>query len=136
MMPATVQRGLAERLATTERHPIKAGERVVDAIRTKTFYAFAGAVPAMSSRPATAASGLVPQHPRQPGGRRAGRDPQDEGAGQDRHRRGARAAVGEVARVLAALRRLPEEDRAPDPGGGAGSCRLTSALPAQSGAVS
>ena len=37
---------LAERLATTGLDPKKAGERVVDAIRTKTFYAFIGAVPA------------------------------------------------------------------------------------------
>jgi proline iminopeptidase len=28
---------------------------------------------------------LVPQHPRQPGRRRAGRDRKDEGEGQDRH---------------------------------------------------
>jgi NAD(P)-dependent dehydrogenase (short-subunit alcohol dehydrogenase family) len=37
---------LAERLATTGLDPAKVGERVVDAIRTKTFYAFVGAVPA------------------------------------------------------------------------------------------
>jgi NAD(P)-dependent dehydrogenase (short-subunit alcohol dehydrogenase family) len=37
---------LAERLATTGLDPMKVGERVVDAIRTKTFYAFVGAVPA------------------------------------------------------------------------------------------
>lgn len=37
---------LAERLATTGLDPKKVGERVVDAIRTKTFYAFVGAVPA------------------------------------------------------------------------------------------
>jgi len=37
---------LAERLATTGLDPTKVGERVVDAIRTKTFYAFVGAVPA------------------------------------------------------------------------------------------
>lgn len=37
---------LAERLATTGLDPKKAGGRVVDAIRTKTFYAFIGAVPA------------------------------------------------------------------------------------------
>jgi deazaflavin-dependent oxidoreductase (nitroreductase family) len=39
---------------------------------------------------------------------------------KDCHRRGARAAVGKGAGVLAALRRLPEEDRARDPGGRAG----------------
>lgn len=37
---------LAERLAATGLDPMKVGERVVDAIRTKTFYAFVGAVPA------------------------------------------------------------------------------------------
>jgi short-subunit dehydrogenase len=37
---------LAERLASTGLDPKKVGERVVDAIRTKTFYAFVSAVPA------------------------------------------------------------------------------------------
>ena len=37
---------LAERLATTGLDPKTVGERVVDAIRTQTFYAFVGAVPA------------------------------------------------------------------------------------------
>jgi NAD(P)-dependent dehydrogenase (short-subunit alcohol dehydrogenase family) len=37
---------LAERLATTGLDPKTVGERVVDAIRTKTFYAFVSAVPA------------------------------------------------------------------------------------------
>jgi len=37
---------LAERLATTGLDPKMVGERVVDAIRSKTFYAFVGAVPA------------------------------------------------------------------------------------------
>ena len=37
---------LAERLATTGLDPKTVGERVVDAIRTRTFYAFVGAVPA------------------------------------------------------------------------------------------
>ena len=37
---------LAERLATTGLDPKQIGERVVDAIRTKTFYAFVSAVPA------------------------------------------------------------------------------------------
>jgi NAD(P)-dependent dehydrogenase (short-subunit alcohol dehydrogenase family) len=37
---------LAERLATQGLDPKIVGERVVDAIRTKTFYAFVGAVPA------------------------------------------------------------------------------------------
>jgi NAD(P)-dependent dehydrogenase (short-subunit alcohol dehydrogenase family) len=37
---------LAERLARTGLDPRRVGERVVDAIRTKTFYAFVGAVPA------------------------------------------------------------------------------------------
>ena len=37
---------LAERLATTGLDPKLVGERVVDAIRTKTFYAFVSAVPA------------------------------------------------------------------------------------------
>jgi NAD(P)-dependent dehydrogenase (short-subunit alcohol dehydrogenase family) len=37
---------LSERLATIGLDPKKVGERVVDAIRTKTFYAFVGAVPA------------------------------------------------------------------------------------------
>jgi short-subunit dehydrogenase len=40
------ERVLAERLATTGLDPKKVGERVVDAIRTKTFYAFVSAVPA------------------------------------------------------------------------------------------
>ena len=47
---------LAERLATTGLDPKTVGERVVDAIRTKTFYAFVGAVPADVIRGATAAS--------------------------------------------------------------------------------
>jgi NAD(P)-dependent dehydrogenase (short-subunit alcohol dehydrogenase family) len=37
---------LAERLATTGLDPRTVGERVVEAIRTRTFYAFVGAVPA------------------------------------------------------------------------------------------
>ncbi len=37
---------LAERLATTGLDPKRVGERVVDAIRNETFYAFVGAVPA------------------------------------------------------------------------------------------
>ncbi len=37
---------LAERLATTGLDPTRVGERVLDAIRTKTFYAFVSAVPA------------------------------------------------------------------------------------------
>jgi NAD(P)-dependent dehydrogenase (short-subunit alcohol dehydrogenase family) len=37
---------LAERLATTGLDPMRVGERVLDAIRTRTFYAFVGAVPA------------------------------------------------------------------------------------------
>jgi NAD(P)-dependent dehydrogenase (short-subunit alcohol dehydrogenase family) len=37
---------LAERLAATGLDPKRVGERVVDAIRTDTFYAFVGAVPA------------------------------------------------------------------------------------------
>ena len=37
---------LAKKLATTGIDPKKVGERVVDAIRTKTFYSFVGAVPA------------------------------------------------------------------------------------------
>jgi NAD(P)-dependent dehydrogenase (short-subunit alcohol dehydrogenase family) len=37
---------LAERLATIGLDPKIVGERVVDAVRTKTFYAFVGAVPA------------------------------------------------------------------------------------------
>ena len=37
---------LAERLATTGLDPKKVGERAVDAIRSKTFYAFVSAVPA------------------------------------------------------------------------------------------
>jgi NAD(P)-dependent dehydrogenase (short-subunit alcohol dehydrogenase family) len=37
---------LAERLATTGLDPKRVGERVLDAIRTRTFYAFVSAVPA------------------------------------------------------------------------------------------
>jgi NAD(P)-dependent dehydrogenase (short-subunit alcohol dehydrogenase family) len=37
---------LSERLVRTGIDPMRAGERVVDAIRTKTFYAFVSAVPA------------------------------------------------------------------------------------------
>jgi short-subunit dehydrogenase len=47
---ATDEAVLAERLATTGLDPKKVGERVVDAIRTKTFYAFVGAVPADAIR--------------------------------------------------------------------------------------
>jgi NAD(P)-dependent dehydrogenase (short-subunit alcohol dehydrogenase family) len=43
---ASDERVLAERLAATGLDPKQVGERVVDAIRTKTFYAFVGAVPA------------------------------------------------------------------------------------------
>jgi NAD(P)-dependent dehydrogenase (short-subunit alcohol dehydrogenase family) len=42
----TDERVLAERLATIGLDPMRVGERVVDAIRMKTFYAFVGAVPA------------------------------------------------------------------------------------------
>ena len=43
---ATDEAVLAERLATIGLDPKLVGERVIDAIRTKTFYAFVGAVPA------------------------------------------------------------------------------------------
>ncbi|MSO65908.1 MAG: SDR family NAD(P)-dependent oxidoreductase [Alphaproteobacteria bacterium] len=43
---ATDEAVLAERLATKGLDPKVVGQRVVDAIRTKTFYAFVGAVPA------------------------------------------------------------------------------------------
>jgi NAD(P)-dependent dehydrogenase (short-subunit alcohol dehydrogenase family) len=43
---ATDEAVLAERLATSGLDPQRVGERVVDAIRTRTFYAFVGAVPA------------------------------------------------------------------------------------------
>jgi NAD(P)-dependent dehydrogenase (short-subunit alcohol dehydrogenase family) len=43
---ATDEATLAERLATTGLNPTRVGERVVDAIRTKTFYAFVSAMPA------------------------------------------------------------------------------------------
>ncbi|MBV9827306.1 MAG: SDR family NAD(P)-dependent oxidoreductase [Alphaproteobacteria bacterium] len=43
---ATDEAVLAERLATIGLDPKQVGERVVDAIRTNTFYAFVGAVPA------------------------------------------------------------------------------------------
>src|SRR5690242_15630175 len=43
---ATDEAVLAERLATTGLDPQIVGERVVDAICTRTFYAFVGAVPA------------------------------------------------------------------------------------------
>jgi NAD(P)-dependent dehydrogenase (short-subunit alcohol dehydrogenase family) len=45
-MRGSDERVLAERLATTGLDPKIVGERVVDAIRQKTFYAFVGAVPA------------------------------------------------------------------------------------------
>jgi NAD(P)-dependent dehydrogenase (short-subunit alcohol dehydrogenase family) len=44
--PAPDAAVLAERLATTGLDPKRVGERVVDAIRTRTFYAFVSAVPA------------------------------------------------------------------------------------------
>lgn len=43
---ATDEAVLAERLVTTGLDPKTVGDRVVDAIRAKTFYAFVGAVPA------------------------------------------------------------------------------------------
>jgi NAD(P)-dependent dehydrogenase (short-subunit alcohol dehydrogenase family) len=43
---ATDEAVLADRLATTGLDPQRVGERVVDAIQRKTFYAFVGAVPA------------------------------------------------------------------------------------------
>jgi NAD(P)-dependent dehydrogenase (short-subunit alcohol dehydrogenase family) len=43
---ATDEATLSERLATTGLDPKRVGDRVVDAIRTKTFYAFVSAVPA------------------------------------------------------------------------------------------
>jgi len=43
---ATDEAVLAERLAAVGLDPQKVGDRVVDAIRTRTFYAFVGAVPA------------------------------------------------------------------------------------------
>lgn len=43
---ATDEATLSERLATTGLDPKRVGERVVDAIRTNTFYAFVSAVPA------------------------------------------------------------------------------------------
>jgi NAD(P)-dependent dehydrogenase (short-subunit alcohol dehydrogenase family) len=46
LVQAGVEAVLSERLATTGLDPKTVGERVVDAIRTKTFYAFVSAVPA------------------------------------------------------------------------------------------
>jgi len=43
---STDEATLTERLAATGLDPMKVGERVVDAIRTRTFYAFVSAVPA------------------------------------------------------------------------------------------
>ena len=43
---ASQETALSERLANTGLDPKRVGERVVDAIRTKTFYAFVSAVPA------------------------------------------------------------------------------------------
>jgi NAD(P)-dependent dehydrogenase (short-subunit alcohol dehydrogenase family) len=43
---ATDEATLSERLASTGLDPMKVGERVVDAIRNRTFYAFVSAVPA------------------------------------------------------------------------------------------
>jgi NAD(P)-dependent dehydrogenase (short-subunit alcohol dehydrogenase family) len=43
---ANEEAALSERLATTGLDPKRVGERVVDAIQTKTFYAFVSAVPA------------------------------------------------------------------------------------------
>jgi short-subunit dehydrogenase len=43
---ASEEAALTERLASTGIDPKRIGERVVDAIRTKTFYAFVSAVPA------------------------------------------------------------------------------------------
>src|SRR5438270_9134148 len=48
---ANEEAALAERLAITGLDPKKVGERVVDAIRTKTFYAFVSAVPAEVIKP-------------------------------------------------------------------------------------
>jgi NAD(P)-dependent dehydrogenase (short-subunit alcohol dehydrogenase family) len=45
-VPGAEEAVLAERLATTGLNPKVVGERVVEAIRTKTFYAFVSAVPA------------------------------------------------------------------------------------------
>ena len=89
-------------LATTGR---KSGERFIFPL----FYGNAGDsyIVVASKRRCTATPRLVPQYPRRSGRRRAGRDREDEGAGQDRHGRGARAAVAKGTRVLAAIRRLP-----------------------------
>src|SRR5262249_25874453 len=63
---------------------------------------------------------LVPQPRRQPGGRSPSRDPEDEGGCQDRHRN----ARGCGKRRQSSGRPAPNtvQDRARDPGGGAGSC--------------
>jgi NAD(P)-dependent dehydrogenase (short-subunit alcohol dehydrogenase family) len=55
-IPANEEAVLAERLATTGLDPKKVGERVVDAIRSKTFYALSAPFPPMSSGPGIAAS--------------------------------------------------------------------------------
>ena len=90
-------------LTTTGR---KSGERFIFPL----FYGTAGdgLFRDRLERRRTATPRLVSQHPRQPGRRGAGRGREDEGAGQNRHRRGARAAVAKVPGVLAALCRLPD----------------------------
>ncbi len=98
-------------LTTTGR---KSGERFIFPL----FYGKAG-----DSYLVVASKGGAPEHPgwyrnllTDPERRGAGRDRQDKGPGPHRHRRRAHKAVGEGARVLGALRRLPDEDRARDPG--------------------
>ena len=81
-----------------------------------------------------ASKGGAPQHPgwyrnllANPDVEVQGRHREDEGAGPHRDRRRAGKAVAGGAEILAALRRLPDEDRARDPGRRARPGALTGA---------
>ena len=67
---------------------------------------------------------VVPQYPRYPGCRGAGRDQETEGAGEDCNRGRTHSALEEGARILAALRRLSAQDGTRDSGSRAGSYPL------------
>ena len=63
---------------------------------------------------------MVPQHPRQLGCGGTSRDQEGAGASQDSGGRGTSPTLEKGARILAALRRLPAQDRTSDTGGRAG----------------
>ena len=112
LMPLTrgkLSTGLGQPIVLLHARGARTGvERTTPLLATKTGEQIL-VVASKAGRPE--ASGLVPQRPRQPGGRGDGRRPSPAGARPDRAGAGARAAVGDRLRQLLGLRDLSAPGR-------------------------